>query len=113
MAELADVDKDVVEHEAGGYELEAGAADEAGKGAKGREDGVSRGFTGKDDLTEEGAKHRAEDDAKRSEEDETYEKTCQGSSGGVCAAAGFLGEDGWNYVIYDRYKDSDGKPDKQ
>ena len=45
---LADVDKDVVHHHAGGDEFEASAADEAGKGAKGREDGLAGGFLGKD-----------------------------------------------------------------
>ncbi len=110
---LPDVDEDVVEHEAGGDELEAGAAEEAGKGAEGRDDGLSSGFAGEDDFAEESAKHRAEDDAKRAEEDEADKKAGKGTSGGVSAAAGFLGEDGWDDIIDNRNEDGDGKPDKE
>ena len=71
---LPDVNEDVVHHHAGGDELEAGAADEAGKGAKGWDDGLAGGFLGENDFAEEGAKHRAEDDAKRAEEKKADEK---------------------------------------
>ncbi len=89
---LADVDEDVVHHHSGGDELEAGAANEAGKGAEGRDDRLSGGFTGEDDLAEEGADHRAEDDAQGAEEDEADQKACKGAPGGVGTATGFFGE---------------------
>lgn len=110
---LPDIDEDVVHHHAGGDELEAGAAKEAGEGAKGGKDGIASGFAGEDDFAEESAKHRAENDAKRAEEDEADKKACKGASGGVGAAAGFLGEDGWDDVIDNRNEDGDGKPDKE
>ncbi len=77
---LPDVYKDIIHHHSGGYELEAGAAEEAGKGTKGRDDGLAGGFLAEDDFAEEGAKHRAEDDAKRAEEKKADEKAGKGAA---------------------------------
>ena len=77
---LTDIDEDVVHHHSGGDEFEAGAAKEAGEGAKGRDDGLAGGFLAEDDFAEESAKHRAEDDAKRAEEKKADEKAGKGAT---------------------------------
>lgn len=80
LSTLADVYKDIIHHHSGGDELEAGAAEEAGEGAKGRDDGLAGGFLAEDDFAEEGAKHRAKDNAKRAEEKQADEKAGKGAA---------------------------------
>ena len=76
---LAEVDKNVVEHEAAGYELEAGAAHNAKEGAESGLDGLVEVLAGKGEFCKEGAEYRTNENPDWGNK-EAQQKAGQGSS---------------------------------